>query len=47
MLSLSEKCGAGGWTLVMKLDGDKVKNVIRKSMEVLYFPSYTGENRKH
>ena len=27
MSSLSAKCGGGGWTLVMKLDGDKVKNL--------------------
>ena len=25
MSSLSTKCGGGGWTLVMKLDRDKVK----------------------
>lgn len=28
MSSLSTNCGGGGWTLVMKLDGHKVKNFI-------------------
>ena len=30
MSSLSMKCGAGGWTLVMKLDRDKVKHTSHK-----------------
>ena len=30
MSSLSAKCGGGGWTLVMKLDGYKVKNIMLK-----------------
>ena len=37
MSNLSEKCGGGGWTLVMKLDGDKVKNFIRNNLQVLHF----------
>ena len=28
MLSLSNKCGGGGWTLVMKLDGNKVNIIV-------------------
>ena len=38
MSNLSAKCGGGGWTLVMKLDGDKVKHVIFNSIQVKYFP---------
>ena len=38
MSNLSAKCGGGGWTLVMKLDGDKVKHVIVNSIQVKYFP---------
>ena len=30
MSSLSAKCGGGGWTLIMKLDGYKVKNIMLK-----------------
>ena len=30
MSSLSSKCGGGGWTLVMKLDGNKVKYLDNK-----------------
>ena len=37
MSSLSAKCGGGGWTLVMKLDGDKVKHVIFNSIQDLVF----------
>ena len=37
MSSLSAQCGGGGWTLVMKLDRDKVKNVIINNIQVLYF----------
>ena len=28
MSSLSNKCGGGGWTLVMKLDGNKVNIIV-------------------
>ena len=35
MSNLSAKCGGGGWTLVMKLDGDEVKHVIYIKQEKL------------
>ena len=35
MSNLSVKCGGGGWTLVMKLDGNKVKYVIYIKQEKL------------
>ena len=31
MSSLPAKCGGGGWTLVMKLDRDKVKHITLNS----------------
>ena len=34
MSSLSAKCGGRGWTLVMKLDGNKVKHVIVNNIQV-------------
>ena len=34
MSSLSAKCGGGSWTLVMKLDGNKVKHIIENSVLV-------------
>ena len=35
MSSLSAKCGGGGWTLVMKLDGDEVKHLSKKSFNAI------------
>ena len=35
MSSLSAKCGGGGWTLVMKLDRDKVKLVWLSTLVLL------------
>ena len=32
MLELPTKCGGGGWTLVMKLDGNKVNHIIVDSI---------------
>ena len=35
MTSLSGKCGGGGWTLVMKLDRDKVKYFTVNDIQIL------------
>ena len=35
MTNLSDKCGGGGWTLVMKLDRDKVKHVTVNDIQIL------------
>lgn len=40
MSSLSAKCGGGGWTLVMKVDPDKVKHVIVN--EYISFPLFSS-----
>ena len=44
MSSLSTKCGGGGWTLVMKLDRDKVEYVIANNIHsnLVLFPNSRG-----
>ena len=40
MSSLSAKCVGGGWTLVMKLDGNKVRHVIVNSLVNYNYASF-------
>ena len=47
MSSLSSKCGGGGWTLVMKLDRNKVKYCLKQKQECLTMNFKHGTSAKN